>query len=56
MIVIPIYSVDLMHHGLPIGERTSKSSMKPPQCEERKRKEERERWVDALFCREAVPT
>jgi hypothetical protein len=30
-----------MHHDLPIGERTPKSPMELPQCEERKMKKER---------------
>jgi hypothetical protein len=36
---IPINRVDLYHHGLQIGERSTKSSMKLSQCEERRKKE-----------------
>jgi hypothetical protein len=39
---IPINRVDLCHHGLQIGERSPKSSMKLSQCEERERKKEKE--------------
>jgi hypothetical protein len=42
MIGIPTHGVDLWHHILRIGERTPKSSIKPPQGEERKRKKEKE--------------
>jgi hypothetical protein len=63
---VPTHGVDLMHHDLPIGERTPKSPMELPQCEERKMKKERdegkrerkkrEREACALFCIEVTPT
>jgi hypothetical protein len=40
---VPTHGVDLMHHDLPIGERTPKSPMELPQCEERKMKKERKK-------------
>jgi hypothetical protein len=43
IIGIPINRVNLCHHGLQIGERSPKSSMKLSQCEEmRKKEKERE--------------
>jgi hypothetical protein len=39
---ILIHGVDLWHHRLRIGNRTPKSSMEPPQGEERKMEKERE--------------
>jgi hypothetical protein len=38
---VSTHRVDLLHHGLQIGDKISKSPMEPPQGEERKMKKER---------------
>jgi hypothetical protein len=53
---VSTHRVNLTHHMLPIGERTLKSLMEPPQCEESKRKKEKDGLMPTFTEKSRKPT